>query len=161
VLVYLKVSNPRTIYSKGGKRTTMSGVEAAAGLVLGVLPLVISAIEHYDDMLRPFLSYRNFTSRAQKIYDELETERAIFCTECRLLLSTVAQRDVISRMFDNPDHPSWNDQVVCQRFGDQLGASGAACASVICKIKGTLDEIGKKCEKYSAANLIPAEVSHT
>lgn len=44
----------------------MSGIEAAAGLVLGVLPLVISAIEHYDDMLRPFLSYRNFTSRAPK-----------------------------------------------------------------------------------------------
>lgn len=138
----------------------MSGVEAAAGLFLGVLPLVISAIEHYDDMLRPFLSYRNFTSRAQKIYDELETERAIFCTECRLLLSTVAQRDIIPRMLDNPNHPSWNDQVVCQRFGYRLGSSGAACSSIICKIKVNLDDIGKKCEQFGAANLIPAQVRH-
>ena len=137
----------------------MSGIEAAAGLFLGVLPLVISAIEHYDDVLKPFINYRNFTSKAQKLYDGLLTERTIFRTECQLLLSTVLERGVVSRMLDDADHPSWIDQVVCQRFGRQLGQLGAACSSIVSKIKNKLSEIGKKCEEFSAVVLIPDEVS--
>ena len=139
----------------------MSGAEAVAGLVLGVLPLIISTLEHYEDGLRPFSSYRNFTSKAQRIYDELETERTIFRTECQLLLSTVAEREVVSKMLDEPNHPSWNDQEVCRRFGHQLGSLGAACSSIVSKIKEKLDDIGQKCAVFSAVILLPKEVSHT
>ena len=134
--------------------------EVIAGLVFGVLPLVISAIEHYDDALRPFSNYRNFTPKAQRIHDELETERTIFRTECRLLLSTVAEREIVSKMLVDLHHPSWNDEVVCQRFGHQLGSLGTACSSIVSKINRNLDEVGKKCEEFSAVILVPKEVSH-
>ena len=137
----------------------MSGAEVVAGLFLGVLPLVISAIEHYDDVLRPFVSYRNFTSKAQKIYDELETEKTIFRTECQLLLSTVVEQSTVSRMLDNVDHSSWTDKVVRQRFARKLGPLGAACSSIVLKIKNQLCEIEKKCEEFSPVILIPKEVS--
>lgn len=138
----------------------MSGAEVVVGLVLGVLPLIISTLEHYEDGLRPFTNYRNFTSKAQRIYDELQIERTIFRTECQLLLSTVAEREVVSKMLDEPNHPSWNDQEICQRFGHQLGSLGAACSSIVSKIEGKLDEIGQKCGEFSVVILLPKEVSH-
>ena len=70
----------------------------AIGIILGVLPLLISAVEHYDDVLRPFIRYRTFISKAQQLHDEVETERTIFRTECQLLLAAVADQDVAIKM---------------------------------------------------------------
>lgn len=127
----------------------MAGVEAI-GLALGILPLLISAIEHYDDVLRPFSRYRNFTSKARQFIDELETERTIFRTECQLLLAVVTGRKVAAEMLLNLHHSSWDDDDVCNRLIGQLGVLGTACSSMISKIESKLCEIGKKSEQLGS-----------
>ena len=124
----------------------MAGVEAI-GLALGIFPLLISAIEHYDDILRPFSRYRSFTSKAQRFIDELETERTIFRTECQLLLAAVAGPKIAAEMLRNLHHSSWDDDVVRNRLIGQLGVLGTACASLISKIESKLCDIAKKSEQ--------------
>lgn len=33
-------------------------MEEAAGVALGVVPLLVAAVQHYDDILRPFETYK-------------------------------------------------------------------------------------------------------
>ena len=123
----------------------MAGVEAI-GLALGIFPLLISAIEHYDDILRPFNRYRGFTSKAQRFIDELETERTIFRTECQLLLAAVTSPKIAAEMLRNHHHSCWNDDDVRDRLIGQLGVLGTACTSLMSKMENKLFEIGKKSE---------------
>ena len=130
-----------------GQAHRMAGVEAI-GLALGILPLLISAIEHYDHVLRPFSRYRSFTSKAQRFIDELETERTIFRTECQLLLAVVTGPKTAEEMLQNHRHSSWDDHDVRDRLNGQLGVLGTACTSLISKIESKLAEIGKKSEQF-------------
>ena len=130
----------------------MAGVEAI-GLALGLLPLIISAFEHYDDVLRPFSRYRSFTSKAQRFIDELDTERTIFRTECQLLLAAVVGPKIAAEMLRNRHHSSWDDDDVRDRLIGQLGALGTACTSLISKIESKLCEIGKKSEQLGTVML--------
>jgi hypothetical protein len=43
----------------------MSGFEVL-GVVLGLLPLLISAGEHYEDVYQPFLRYRHFSKEVER-----------------------------------------------------------------------------------------------
>lgn len=90
----------------------MSGVEIAVGLALGVLPLLISAAEHYDDCLRPFIRYKNFVKEADRFQNLLAIQKVIFKNQCRILLEEIIEHDVASSMLNDPsgaNHPSWSD----------------------------------------------------
>lgn len=50
----------------------MSGVEVL-GIILGALPLLISALEHYEDTLGPIKTCRGVTTKVQQFCDQLET----------------------------------------------------------------------------------------
>ena len=70
-----------SLLSNGRALSDMAGFEAV-GVVLGVLPLIVSAVEHYDDALKPIVRYRHFSSKSKQFHRELDTERTIFRTEC-------------------------------------------------------------------------------
>lgn len=125
----------------------MSGIEAA-GLTLAILPLFVSTIEHYDDILRPLSRYRNFTSKVQRFIDELETERTVYRTECQLLLATVAGNKTALDMLRDPRHTSWNNAAIRTRLIGQLGDLGATCSALISRINSKLLEIRKKSDVY-------------
>jgi hypothetical protein len=55
----------------------MSGMEAV-GLVLGILPLIISAAEHYEDAFKPFKRYKKFAPELQLYQQQLGTQKTIF-----------------------------------------------------------------------------------
>lgn len=125
----------------------MSGIEAA-GLALAILPLFVSTIEHYDDILRPLSRYRNFTSKVQRFIDELETERTIYRTECQLLLATVAGSKTALDMLRDHHHTSWNSAAIRTRLISQLGDLGATCSALISRINSKLLEIRKRSDIY-------------
>jgi hypothetical protein len=84
----------------------MTGVEAA-GFVLGVLPLMISAAEHYEDVFRPFNRYRKFAPELELYQQQLGTQKTIFRNECHLLLATLTNRQTAKEMLREGKHPSW------------------------------------------------------
>jgi hypothetical protein len=125
----------------------MSGVEAF-GIVLAVLPLLISTIEHYDDALRPFKRYKNFDSELKRFKDELSSEKVIFHTESLLLLTSVTSYDIATKMLEERDHPSWKDSELEAKLSQWLGASRDACKNIIAVIEDDLKKIREESQFF-------------
>ena len=123
----------------------MSGVEAIAGLALGILPLLISAAEHYDDCLRPFIRYKNFAKEADRFGHLLGIQKTIFRNQCRLLLEEIIEHDVASSMLSRPSganhHPSWSDIDLEEQISQLLGDSRDACITAVEMIEERLRDI--------------------
>ena len=122
----------------------MSGVEAVAGLVLGILPLLISAAEHYDDTLRPFERYKNFEKEADRFQGQLGIQKVIYRNQCRILLEEIIEHDVASSMLHGPSgptHPSWSDVELEEQLSQLLGESRDACVTTVEMIEQRLGDI--------------------
>ena len=122
----------------------MSGVETVAGLALGVLPLLISAAEHYEDCLRPFIRYKNFAKEADRFRHLLGIQKTIFRNQCRLLLEEIIEHDVAFSMLSGPsgaNHPSWSDIDLEEQLSQLLGDSRNACITTVEMIEERLRDI--------------------
>lgn len=122
----------------------MSGVETVAGLALGVLPLLTSAAEHYDDCLRPFIRYKNFAKEADRFRNLPGIQKTIFRNQCRILLEEIVEHDVASSMLNGPsgaNHPSWSDVELEKQLSHLLGNSRDACITTVEMIEERLRDI--------------------
>lgn len=118
----------------------MSGAEVA----LALLPLLISAVEHYKNCFRPLIRYRKFTSELDRFQQRLKIQKAIFRNQCRILLENVVHQDVASQMLEEKNHFLWCDAPTEKLLVQQLGSSGEACVAVIELIDERLRGIEKE-----------------
>lgn len=110
-----------------------------AGLVLGALPLLISAAENYEVTFQPFVTYRRHIKEIRRFTAKLDTQRAIFHNECQLLLLSVGQS--LADILSDPHHPSRSDEQISKRLEELLGSSYNTCVSTLKLINETLEEI--------------------
>lgn len=126
----------------------MSGFEIS-GVVLGVLPLLISAVGTYDNVYRPFVTrYKDYEPALKSFQQGLLTERAIFRNECRLLLRSSVDPERVQDILDDPKHDVWTDSDIEQKVSQYLGDSKEECKATIARIKGKLLAILKEYERY-------------
>jgi len=104
----------------------MSGLEVV-GIVFGVLPLLISAAEHYDDVFKPFKRFKKAAPELELYQQRLKVQRTIFLNQCQILLTTLTSRESAREMLREKGHPSWNDDTLKRRLVEQLGNSKKAC----------------------------------
>lgn len=118
------------------------------GLVLGVLPLLVSAAEYYENVYRPFSRYRGFEPELKEFRNLLFTQKTVFRTECQLLLSSLAGRDLAKQMLDHLHHEAWSDPNLDEKFCRQLGESCHALKANIMMIRDKLEVIEKDSEHF-------------
>ena len=123
----------------------------ALGIILAILPLLVSAAEHYDDCLRPFIHYRRFASKVDRFQQKLSIQRTVFRNECRILLESVVEHDVANRMVDDNTHPQWNDKELEQQLVRHLDTSRDACVSTIQAIQECLQDVEKDSGDFESA----------
>ncbi len=141
----------------------MSGLEVA-GVALAVVPILLSAAEHYDDVHRPLVRLFKF-SRELKLYcKRLKTHSTIFREECRLLLGRVVRDEEVIEMLSASSHPLWNDEDVERGLVELLSTSREACINTIGMIKNILGEIehevGELCEVASKNGTVLASFTY-
>lgn len=94
----------------------------AAALVLAVLPLIISAAEHYSDASHAFTRYQRFAPEVSNLSTVLRAQRAIFTSANRRLLASCVGQDQAKHMLDDSKHPGWTDEdteiLVIERLSD-------------------------------------------
>ena len=122
----------------------MAGVEIGLG-VLGILPLIISTAEHYNDCFRPFKRYRKFDTEVDHFQKRFKVQRTIFRNQCRILLNNVASPNTTPSMLGDPGHPLWTDREVDQQLAEYLNESKDACVAVV----KLIDEILRGVERES------------
>ncbi len=127
----------------------MSGLEVA-GVALAVVPILLSAAEHYDDVQRPLARLFKFSREVSRYCKRLKTHSTIFREECRLLLGHVVRDEEVIQMLKASSHPLWKDGVVERGLVELLSTSREACMNTIGMVKKVLEEIehevGELCE---------------
>lgn len=87
----------------------------AAGLVLGVIPLAIKAMDTYRDILS---NIKTAKRDLEYMIRDLKTEHQILQNTCETLLRGIAPDSVLDDMIQNPFGPAWKkyDSEVCLRL---------------------------------------------
>lgn len=132
----------------------MSGVELA-GLALAVLPLLVSAIEHYDDILKPLRAYRGFSSKLKRLNDDLTVQRTIFRTECLLLLAPVSTSTTAQAMLSDPRHEAWESVTLERVLNERFGPLASSCQLVVKRINAHLKSIAEVLSKIIDVTSLP------
>jgi hypothetical protein len=83
----------------------MSGLEVA-GVVLGALPLVISALEHYARGAESVKIYYRYKIQLQNLIDAVKTQKVIFTNTLEQLLTGIVPADKMTAVIADPAaHP--------------------------------------------------------
>jgi hypothetical protein len=98
----------------------VTGVEIA-GLVLGAIPLIISALEHYEDIAAPTKAFIRWRRHLRRLIQELYIIRASYDQAIRLLLKPFADLADQTTMMDNPRSELWTEGVIADDLRDKLG----------------------------------------
>ncbi|EXJ78184.1 hypothetical protein A1O3_09345 [Capronia epimyces CBS 606.96] len=73
----------------------MSGIEVA-GLVLGAIPLVLSALEHYEDIIGPTKAFVRFQGELDRAIRELRNQHTLFEQSIEVLLRPITTDQELS-----------------------------------------------------------------
>lgn len=118
----------------------------AAGLVLAVLPILIHAAEHYNEVFRPFQRYKNCAKEVKQFHQLFTIQKDIFRNQCRLLLAAVTEYEVASSMLNGLDHPLWSDQKLDDQLLQLLGESQDSSITTIQLIQDELRSVENECQ---------------
>ena len=132
-----------------GKTGEMDGFGISFG-VLGLLPLIISAAEHYNDCFHPFRRYRKFGAEVDRFQQQLKIQKTIFRNQCRILLENVTRDDAAASMLGERSHTLWADPETEQQLADYLKDSRDACVSTLQLIEERLKDVEEESQGLSA-----------
>ena len=124
----------------------MSGVEIV-GIVLGALPLAISAVEHYHDGLDPLRDYLRYNSTLKSLRTRLRVQQDLFeGTLMRLLLgelSTSQAQALFSEVGHHVDGKQWNTPEIDEKLRNRLGGKYENFMDVIREMEAAMRRLMK------------------
>ncbi|KAF5570496.1 hypothetical protein FPHYL_1172 [Fusarium phyllophilum] len=97
----------------------MSGFEIA-GIVLGSIPLLISAIEHYSDSLDRATAFFKWKDGLNSALREFWYQHSSFELTLRNILKDVASPSEIEEMIGDPHHELWKSRDLSQALQEML-----------------------------------------
>ena len=135
----------------------MSGVEVI-GLTLGVLPLIISAVENYEVTFRPFVTYCRCCKELRDFRTAFATQKHLFESHCLVLFCRVGAEWLAEESPENWKDGGLKDQEVAleEKITEYLGGSLKPCIPLIECIAGTVLGIQ---EEAKCLNGVDSEVS--
>ena len=80
------------------------------GLVLAVLPLIISALEHYNEGIKPLKDFVRYKQVIRELVVDLSTQKALFRNTLEKLLSSSVASDLkLALLLEHPGGEGWRD----------------------------------------------------
>ncbi|PVH68987.1 hypothetical protein DL98DRAFT_506266 [Cadophora sp. DSE1049] len=145
----------------------MSGAEVI-GFLLGAIPLVISAVEHYRDCLDPFFDYAHYKSTLKALRTRLRIQFNLYeGTLKRLLLSELSLTEAES-LFPGADVPLekalWGKKEIEVKLQKKLGKEYETFMDVVWGMDGLMKKLMDKLDidmegkpKWTATSTTGAE----
>jgi hypothetical protein len=100
----------------------MSGLETA-GVVLGALPLIISALEHYAEGVRTAKRFWQYKSEFRSLILQVRTEREIFVNTLERLLIGIIRIERIAEYLSHPVGELWRSPDLDVKLQERLRGS--------------------------------------
>jgi hypothetical protein len=126
----------------------MSGIEIA-GLILGVLPLFISAAEHYKEgigFVKKAIKKELFVNQYK---DELTQQRTLLSLYIKAVVGrTSLSPQLQSQLVDNPENDAWRKPEVVKEITAELGSAHQRFLDILARIGQAL---AKQIKTYQAS----------
>ncbi|KAM7185321.1 hypothetical protein V8F20_011854 [Naviculisporaceae sp. PSN 640] len=116
----------------------MSAFEIA-GVVLGSLPLLISALEHYGDGVRTLKKWTKYEDELKSVIRNLETERTRLQNTCEKLLDGLVPDYRIDPMAKDPFGSLWQEKNTQKKIRSRLWRSWDNFEQHVTDIKVAID----------------------
>ncbi|KAF1933464.1 uncharacterized protein M421DRAFT_97603 [Didymella exigua CBS 183.55] len=131
----------------------MSGVEIA-GLVLGVLPLLIQGIESYNEGLDPIKSFMRWDKELPQCIRKLRNQHVHYAQTMRILLEPITAEVELAEMMTDPGSSQlWKDKEMALKLQDRLQESYHAYQCTIADIERITKQIASKLDLDRANEL--------
>ncbi|KAF2220092.1 hypothetical protein BDZ85DRAFT_31732 [Elsinoe ampelina] len=127
----------------------MSGIEVA-GLVLAAIPLLIPALEHYDEVVDSTTAFFRFQGELGRIIRRLRNLLDSFEQSLEVLLRPITEASERQDMLDNTQSQLWQDAEIAQSLKDHLEGRYAPYMLTIRDIERIVSLIATKLEFCSA-----------
>ena len=121
----------------------MSGIEAA-GLVLGSIPLVISALKYYDHGIMAIERARSYNRYRMTLIDALNEEQTRLENICEFILDGLVPKSRIERMISDPCGGLWKDEFLKLRLKARLWNSATQFEQTTKEMKAAMQELMDK-----------------
>ncbi|KAI0438666.1 hypothetical protein F4803DRAFT_534149 [Xylaria telfairii] len=118
----------------------MSGIEAV-GLALGIIPLIISALEHYQDGKGAVSTWRQPLRVARSLIRNLKTEHGKLYNTCETLLGGIVSPTKLIPMLNEPFGPLWQDEDTKERIERRLDHMYEAFQETVGDMLATMEEL--------------------
>ncbi|GAP91059.1 hypothetical protein SAMD00023353_1502080 [Rosellinia necatrix] len=119
----------------------MAGLEVV-GVVLGAFPLLISALEKYEEVGRRYGFWRRIRPEYRKCTHDLKYHSDVFQMNLRqLLLPQIADDHLIERMIANPGGEEWKMPEMADLLRAKLQKSYSVYLEIMDQFQETMDEL--------------------
>ncbi|KAL1303415.1 hypothetical protein AAFC00_006806 [Neodothiora populina] len=118
----------------------MSGIEVA-GLVLGVLPLFISALESYEKGLGPIRSMFSYREELSRYRRKLIVEYALYNQTIEYLLTPIVDDDKLDAMISQGFSDIWKEPALAGKLQKRLGSLHEAYEIVLDDLRSVIEEL--------------------
>ena len=104
---------------------TMSGIEVV-GIVLGALPLIISAFEHAQSFAKKWDLLANFNSENLKVWNDIKDEELMYRLQLQILLAPLVRdgdltKDRLELLLLSPQSDAWREADLDAAIRERLG----------------------------------------
>lgn len=128
-----------------------------AGLVLGILPLVIEGLKLYVKSIETAKRYWKYAGVVSSLVETLDVERAIYNNNCVILLQDIVTENELALLLENPGGSFWKDEMLERKLTETLGKSYRPFVQVLTSMSNLMEsfkreigmEGGEVCYKVS------------
>jgi hypothetical protein len=121
----------------------MSGLEIA-GVVLGTLPLIISALEHYVAGVNTAKRFWRYKSELRSLILQIDTQGGIFLNTLEQLLGGVVRIENMDDFLSNPGGDAWQDASVDLKLRDRLRGAYKVYLDNVSGMRKSMERIMRK-----------------
>lgn len=120
----------------------MSGIEVA-GLVLGAIPLIISAIEHYEsglDRTKVFFKWQDVLEKARR---DLWVQYSSYEMTLRLLLVDLSSEAELEELLSEPKSTLWDNPELVDGLRGKLGETYQVYVYTVQQMEGCVKTLAR------------------
>ena len=134
----------------------------AAGLVLGAIPLVVSALEHYVQGVDTIAKWWSYKRELTSLVRVLGAEHARFLGTCEKLLEGLVTPDELDSLVAHPGGPGWKDVELDRKLKSRLQRSYGVYLASIQEMKRAVKDLEDRLElnangkvgQFTATNIL-------
>ena len=117
----------------------MSGIEVT-GLVLGSIPLIISALEDYADGVRTIKRMMQYKWELDQLVTSLQAEYELYRNTCEQLLNGLVSATAMEELVRDPQSPLWKSDALNKKLEELLSRSYKVYMKSVDDMNATIEE---------------------